>query len=105
MHTSSIIYRNVYFKKEKFIAPLKKYAKISGDFSLLFLMLNFDHTKEIFCMKKIVSQYNYTQKGKWSKLSLRQQKKFNFFNYLNYIQLISFKYKILIILKKLKIIS
>ena len=105
MHISSIIYRNVYFQKEKFIAPVKKYVKISGDMSLLFLMLNFDHTKEIFCMKKIVSQYNYTKKGKWSKLSLRQQKIFNFFNFLNYIKFVSFKYKILIILKKFRIIS
>lgn len=105
MHISSITYRNVYFQKEKFIAPLKKYAKISGDTALLFLMLNFDTTKEIFCMKKIVSQYNYTKKGKWSKMSLSQQKRFNFFNFLNYIKLVSFKYKILIILKKFRIIS
>lgn len=105
MHISSIIYRNVYFQKEKFLAPVKKIAKIKGDTALLYLMLNFDDTKEIFCMKKIMSQYNYNQKGKWSKLSLDHQNKTNKNYFLNFIRIVSLKYKILILLKKFRIIS
>ena len=104
MHISSIIYRNVYFQKEKFLAPVKKIAKIKGDTALLYLMLNFDDKKEIFCMKKIMSQYNYNQKGVWSKLSLDKQNKVNKYYFLNFIRIVSFKYKILILLKKFRII-
>ena len=104
-HPSSIIWRNVYYAKYNFILPINKYSKIKGDVSIMYLMLNFDDEKRIFCLDEIVSRYNFNKKGVWSSLSEKKREKLNKYNFLNLMRMVSLKYKILILLKKLNIIN
>ena len=104
-HTSSIIWRNVYYSKHNFILPKNKYSKIIGDVSIIYLMLNFGNEKRMFCLDEIVSRYNFNKKGVWSSLSKKEREKSNKYYFLNLIRMVSLKYKIFIILKKLNIIN
>jgi len=104
-HPSSFIWRNVYYAKYNFILPKSKFLKIIGDLSIIYLMLNFDHKKKIFCLDEIVSRYNFNKKGVWSSLSDKKKIKINKYYFLNLMRMVSIKYKILIILKKLNIIN
>ena len=104
-HPSSIIWRNVYYPKYNFILPKNKFLNIIGDFSVTYLMLNFDDNKRIFCLDEIVSRYNFNKKGIWSSLSEKKREKINKYYFLNLIRMVSLKYKILILLKKLNIIN
>ena len=82
-----------------------KYSKIIGDVSIIYLMLNFGNEKRMFCLDEIVSRYNFNKKGVWSSLSKKEREKSNKYYFLNLIRMVSLKYKILIILKKLNIIN
>lgn len=104
-HPSSIIWRNVYYTTYNFILPKNKYTKIKGDLSVMYLMLNFDDKKKIFCLDEIVSRYNFNKKGLWSSLSEKKREKINKYYFLNLIRMVSLKYKILIFLKKLILIN
>lgn len=104
-HPSSFIWKNIYYKKFKFILPKNKFFKIWGDLSIIYLMLNLDDKKKIFCLDEIVSKYNFNEKGIWSSLSKEKKEKINKNYYLNLISMVSIKYKILIILKKLNILN
>ena len=104
-HPSSFIWRNVYYPKYNFLLKKNKFLNVTGDFSVIYLMLNFDDNKRIFCLDEIVSRYNFNKKGIWSSLSEKKIKKINKYYFLNLIKMVSLKYKILILLKKLNIIN
>ena len=104
-HPSSFIWRNVYYSKHNFILPKNKFLKVIGDLSVIYLMLNFDDEKKIFCLDEIVSRYNFNEKGVWSSLSEKKREKMNKYYFLNNARMVSLKYKILILLKKLNIIN
>lgn len=105
MHPSTIIWKNVYYNRENFYLPKKKFKSIYGDMSILYLMLNFNKTMKIACLKKIVSQYNFNEKGVWSSLSKKDRSKIEKYYFLNFIKMVSFKYKLLILMKKIKFLK
>ena len=105
MHPSTIIWKNVYYHKENFYLPKKKFKSIYGDMSILYLMLNFNKTMKIACLKKIFSQYNFNEKGVWSSLSKKERNKIERYYFLNFMKMVSFKYKIFILLKKINFLK
>ena len=96
-HTSSILWKNYYYnKKTKLPYPPHYGYDGDGDTLLFNLMLNNDH--QIYIIPEVLSVYNYTGEGLWSKLSKEIQDKINkklkkkIFNYS------PLKYKILYLL-------
>jgi glycosyltransferase involved in cell wall biosynthesis len=96
-HTSSILWKNYYYnKKTKLPYPPHYGYDGDGDTFLFNLMLNNDH--QIYIIPEVLSVYNYTGEGLWSKLSKEIQDKINkklkkkIFNYS------PLKYKILYLL-------
>ena len=75
-HTSSILWKNYYYnKKTKLPYPPHYGYDGCGDTFLFNLMLNNDH--QIYIIPEVLSVYNYTGEGLWSKLSKEIQDKIN----------------------------
>ncbi len=71
-HTSSILWRNIWYEQRGFFLPAefeKKYA--FGDFMLSHMMLL--HGGEMHRMNRTMSCYRYTEKGVWSSLTKEKQ--------------------------------
>ena len=74
---------------------------IKGDVAIIYLMLNFIKNKKIFCLNEVVSRYNLTEKGVWSRLDAKEQEKRNRYYFLNLMKMVSFDYKIKIVISKI----
>lgn len=72
-HTSSIVWRNIYFKKD--LPFPEKFYGTKGDPALMRIMLEKGHS--VFNIDATLSAYNVTGSGRWSSLSDEEQKKRN----------------------------
>jgi glycosyltransferase involved in cell wall biosynthesis len=84
LHMSSRIYRNVIDYKKLFKSP-----KMRGDLILFYIMLD---KGPLYYYDKVMSVYNITGKGMWSKLSKKQQFVANETMYYKINKLLNYKY-------------
>ena len=106
-HTSSLLWKNYYYNtKTKLLFPPHFGSPGDGDTFLFNQMLNNDH--QIYVVPEILSVYNYSEQGEWSKLSKEVQYKKNKALRKKIFYYSPFKYKIfylLIFLSKFKVIK
>jgi len=100
VHTTSIIWRNIYIQKGSFLPPefKKKYA--SGDVMLTHMMLMTGGKMKN--LPEVMSCYRYTGKGVWTSLSLKEQSERNARLEKNIYRLTPLKYKIYILAQALR---
>ena len=106
-HTSSLLWKNYYYNtKTKLPFPPHFGSPDDRDVFLFNQMLNNNH--QIFVVPEVLSVYNYTEQGEWSKLSKEVQDKKNKTLSKKIFYYSPFKYKIfylLIFLSKFKLIK
>jgi glycosyltransferase involved in cell wall biosynthesis len=106
-HTSSLLWKNYYYNtKTKLPFPPHFGSPGDRDTFLFNQMLNDDH--QIYVVPEILSVYNYSEQGEWSKLSKEVQDKKNKTLRKRIFYYSPFKYKIfylLIFLSKFKMIK
>ena len=106
-HTSSLLWKNYYYNtKTKLPFPPHFGSPDDRDVFLFNQMLNNNH--QIFVVPEVLSVYNYTEQGEWSKLSKEVQDKKNKTLRKKIFYYSPFKYKIfylLIFLSKFKLIK
>jgi hypothetical protein len=93
VHTSSLLWRNIFYTKRGFFLPAefeKKYA--TGDVMLFHMMLA--QGGKISHIQETMSCYRVTGRGVWSKMSKKEQKDFNMNLKRKLSRAIPLKYKI-----------
>lgn len=98
VHTTSIIWRNIYKRKNSFLPPTfsKKFA--SGDVMLAHMMLG--KGGKLHNIPEIMSCYRVTGRGVWTSKSAKEQADINRELENKIRQATSFKYKIILLLQK-----
>jgi hypothetical protein len=96
-HTSSLLWKNYYYnKKTKLPFPRHFGLKDSGEFFLFHQILNKDH--QIYVIQKVLSVYNFNNKGALSSLSKEAREEKNRNLKIKIFRYSPFKYKILFLL-------
>lgn len=92
-HTTSLLWKNYYYNKKTKLPFPKYFSTNDGDTFLFHQMLNNDH--QIYVIPEILSVYNYSGSGVWSKFSKKEQEKKNKILQIKIFYYSRFKYKIL----------
>ena len=100
VHTSSLVWRNIYQDKGSFLPPRFKKEYAHGDYMLMHMMLY--KGGKIQNIPEVMSCYRVTGSGIWTSKSIEEQAEAN----RNIVKLINrslpFKYKILVFTQKLR---
>ncbi|MEH8021317.1 glycosyltransferase family A protein [Rheinheimera metallidurans] len=75
-HTSSILWRNIFYKERAFFLPVKfELPESNGDVMLAHFML--ENGGEMHLLPNVMNFYRYSGKGVWSSISKEEQIKIN----------------------------
>lgn len=100
VHTSSIIWRNIYIDKDTFLPPLFKKKYAFGDVVLAHMMLG--RGEKMRNIPELMSCYRVTGRGVWTSKSEEEQIEINKIVGKNVIRSIPIKYKFYIYLQGLR---
>lgn len=100
VHTTGIIWRNIYLTKGFFLPPAFKRKYASGDVILMHMMLS--EGGKIYNIPEEMSCYRITGNGVWTKKTTSEQQELNEKLKSNIWRSIPLKYKLIIRLQKLR---
>ncbi len=93
-HTSSILWRNIFYTERRFFLPAKfELPESLGDVMLAHFML--EKGGEIHMMQRVMNFYRYSGKGVWSSKTKEEQRTINEKLHTTIYNMISVKHKIL----------